>query len=246
MKIIKLNATDSTNSFLKELALNSFLEDYTVVTTNNQTNGRGQMHTNWVSEPFKNLTFSVFTTLKNVQILHQPYLNFCVSLAVYYTLKEQNIRSLSIKWPNDIMAGDKKLCGILIETTLKKNTIKNTVIGIGLNVNQEHFSNHLKKVTSLKNITKKDFDIHILLKLIVSKIKEFIEMLENNKLESIYQNYLTVLYRKNIPTTFFNIKNQSYFMGVIKEVNKFGQIVIMLEDDSINEFGTKEVAIAKV
>ena len=104
MKIIKINATNSTNSFLKELAQNSSLDEITVVVTNNQTSGRGQMNNSWLSEPYKNLTFSLFTPLKKIKIEHQAYLNFAVSLAIYDTLLEYNVPNLYIKWPNDIMS----------------------------------------------------------------------------------------------------------------------------------------------
>ena len=109
MKIIKLNAIDSTNSFLKELAQSSSLEDYTSVVTNDQTNGRGQMQHSWISEPNKNLTFSIFTTLKSLLIQHQSYLNFATTLALFEVLNDLKVPNLAIKWPNDIMSGHYKI-----------------------------------------------------------------------------------------------------------------------------------------
>ena len=75
MKIIKLDTVVSTNSFLKDLSVSSTLENFTVVVTQNQSKGRGQQNNEWLSEPHKNLTFSVFTTLKDVKIIHKKYLN---------------------------------------------------------------------------------------------------------------------------------------------------------------------------
>ena len=155
MKIIKLNTIDSTNSFLKELAQSSSLEDYTSVVANDQTNGRGQMQHSWISEPNKNLTFSIFTTLKSLLIQHQSYLNFATALALFEVLNDLKVPNLAIKWPNDIMSGHYKLCGILIETTYSKQKIKSTIIGIGLNVNQENFPTHIPHANSLKNILDK-------------------------------------------------------------------------------------------
>tara|TARA_B110000967_G_scaffold79179_1_gene81844 strand:+ start:349 stop:861 length:513 start_codon:yes stop_codon:yes gene_type:complete len=159
LRLIKINATNSTNSFLKELAQNSSLEEYTIAVANTQTSGRGQMNNSWISEPYKNLTFSIFTPLTKLQIKHQAYLNFAVSLAIYDTLLTYNVPKLSIKWPNDIMSAEKKICGILIETTFSHLQIKNTIIGIGLNVNQEKFPKKLFNASSLKNILKKEIDL---------------------------------------------------------------------------------------
>ena len=244
MKIIKLSAIDSTNSFLKDLALNNVLEDYTIVITDHQTKGRGQMETHWESEPFKNLTFSVFTTLNNLEIRHQSYLNFAISLAVYEVLKNMSVSDLYIKWPNDIMADNKKLCGILIETTFKKNRIKNSIIGIGLNVNQEKFSNGLLKVTSLKLEQKREFDLEKLMRDIVLKIKFYIQKLEVNDFEWIHKAYLKALYKKGKPMTFLDSKTNQHFMGIIVNVDSQGKLIVQLEDDSFKEYDTKEISFA--
>ena len=161
MRIIKINATNSTNSFLKELAQSSSLDELTVAVTNKQTSGRGQMNNSWVSEPYKNLTFSLFTPLKKIKIEHQAYLNFAVSLAIYDTLLEYDVPKLYIKWPNDIMSDNKKICGILIENTFFDFRIKNTIVGIGLNVNQEKFDESLINASSLKIILKKNIDLEL-------------------------------------------------------------------------------------
>ena len=91
MKLIKLNAIDSTNTFLKELAQTEELENFTVVTANEQLKGRGQMNTGWLSEPNKNLLCSVFYKFENVLFSNQVYLNYAVALSVYQTLKEYNL-----------------------------------------------------------------------------------------------------------------------------------------------------------
>jgi BirA family biotin operon repressor/biotin-[acetyl-CoA-carboxylase] ligase len=243
LKIIKLNAIDSTNSFLKELAQNSHVENYTVVITNNQTNGRGQQHNLWLTKPFKNLTFSVFVNHLKLDLQHKKYLNFAISLAIFDVLYHQNIKNLSIKWPNDILSGNKKICGILIETTLKGSEIKNSIIGIGLNVNQEKFHEEIKNVTSLKNITQKDFDLEVLLNELVEKIKEKISMILSKQYAVLEKNYLNVLYKKNIPTMFKD-SNDVLFMGIIKGISINGNLLIELEDETIKELGIKEVSLA--
>ena len=245
MKIIKLNAIGSTNSFLKDLAHNSVLEDYTVAVTNEQTSGRGQMNNSWHSEPFKNLTFSVFTRFENLHINQQPYLNFAVSNAIFEVLQSLSVPQLSIKWPNYIMSGNQKLCGILVETTFTNQKIKNSVIGIGLNVNQEKFPSHMTHASSLKNILKKEFDLDKIMHQLVEKIQLYVSKIESQDLETIHKNYLEHLYKKDVPTAFKDEKTKLFFMGMIKGVSTNGNLLVQLEDDSVKEFQIKEVSLAK-
>ena len=241
MKIIKLSAIDSTNSFLKDLAQNSTLQNYTVAVTNKQHKGRGQQEAKWITEPFKNLTFSVFIEFYKLKIIQKKYLNFAISLAIYEVLFNENLPKISIKWPNDILSANKKICGILIENTFIGERIKNSVIGIGLNVNQEKFPDFLKNVTSLKLLASKNYDLDDLLYIVLDKIKEKINLLENQQFQYLEEQYLNVLYKKNIPTMFKDTRDV-IFIGMISGISDDGKLQILLEDDSIKEFGIKEVS----
>ena len=241
MKIIKLNAIDSTNSFLKELSRNAALENFTTVVTKQQTAGKGQMGSKWASEKHKNLTVSIFIKHKNSRITDQNYLNFAICLAIYNLLLDKKVSQLSIKWPNDILSANKKICGVLIENSIKNHQLYSSVIGIGLNVNQQVFSSDLLNATSIKNSTNKETDLDKLLVLLLKKIKENITLFENEKFELLEKKYLNKLYKKNIPTTFKDSQNV-LFMGIIQGVSKNGKLQILLEDDSIKEFGIKEVS----
>ena len=241
MKTIKLNAIDSTNSFLKELVLNSAVENFTVVVTDQQLKGRGQQGNSWVSEPFKSLIFSVFVAFDNFDVSNNKYLNFAVSLAIFDALQEESIPGISIKWPNDILSGNQKICGVLIENSLKGSKISSSVIGIGLNVNQTSFPDSLKKVSSLKLLSNKNFQLDRLLESIVSKLKSKIEVLNAKDFKTLETKYLQFLYKKNIPTMFKNSKDV-LFMGMINGVSKEGKLQIVLEDESVQEFGIKEVS----
>ncbi|WP_297803292.1 biotin--[acetyl-CoA-carboxylase] ligase [uncultured Polaribacter sp.] len=242
MKIIKLDTVVSTNSFLKDLSVSAALENFTVVVTQKQTKGRGQQKNKWLSEPYKNLTFSVFTSLKDVKIIHKKYLNFAISLAIYRVLFDKNIPKISIKWPNDLMVANKKICGILIENTFFGDQIKSTIVGIGLNVNQEKFPNSLRNVTSLKLATLKETDLNLLLHEILAELKTNIKLLESKDFHLLEKQYLNVLYKKNIPTMFKTSKDE-IFMGIISGISDQGNLQIQLEDDSVKEFGIKEVSM---
>lgn len=241
MKIIKLNAIDSTNSFLKDLAKNTVLENFTVVVTDHQTNGRGQQENKWQSKPFKNLTFSVFIKFKDLEIQQHKYLNFAISLAIFKVIFDENLPKVSIKWPNDILSANKKICGILIENTFGGNKIKNTVVGIGLNVNQTSFSNSLKNVTSLKIENNTAYNLDELLLKIITSIEEEITLLNLKNFSFLEKNYLNVLYKKNT-TTMFKDSSGVLFMGVIIGISNNGKLQIKLEDNSVKEFGVKEVS----
>ena len=243
MKLIKLSATDSTNSFLKEMASNTVLENYTVVTTNEQIKGRGQQGSSWESEPFKNLMFSVFVSFKQLSILEKKYLNFAISLAVFDTLLEENIPAISIKWPNDILSGNKKVGGILIENSLKGSLIASSIIGIGLNVNQINFPAVLNKASSLQLVTHQNYNLELLLSRIISKLEEKVTLLNARDFKTLEAAYLKVLYKKNIPTMFKDSKDV-LFMGIIRGISKDGKLQVELEDASLGEFGIKEISLA--
>lgn len=241
MEIIKLNATHSTNSFLKSLLQNSTPRNFTVVVTTNQTKGRGQLEKNWNSEPHKNLTFSVFISFKNLKIIHQKYLNFAISQSIHNVLLSKNLLKTHIKWPNDILSANKKICGILIENTFFGENIKNAIVGIGLNVNQEKFPESINNATSLKLETSIEFDLEKLLKEILIELEEKINLLELKKFKLLEENYLNVLYKKDIPSMFKN-NNGDVFMGIISGISNDGKLQIKLEDNSTEEYGIKEVS----
>lgn len=241
MQLIKLNATDSTNAYLKDMLLGNPPGDFTVVTATTQLKGRGQMGTDWVSDSGKNLTFSVLKYFEGLVALDQFRINIGVSLAIYEALSHMNIPDLMIKWPNDIMSGRNKICGILIENILSGQYINASVIGIGLNVNQLDFKN-LPDVSSLKLLTGTTFDLDELLSLIVDRLKINLDAVTANDFEAMKYSYGEKLFRKDKPSTFKDGKGEM-FMGFIKGVSDSGKLLVLLEDDIIREFDLKQVRL---
>lgn len=119
MKLIKLNAIDSTNEYIKKNK-DVFYQNELCVFTFNQTNGNGQRGNKWISEPGQNICISFLFRDLNINIKDQFKLNMLVSLKIIKILRNFKINNLKIKWPNDILADNKKICGILIESFLKK------------------------------------------------------------------------------------------------------------------------------
>jgi len=225
------------------MAKKSDLENYTVIVAEEQTKGRGQQRNSWLSEPSKNLTMSIFIDDLDLKIYNQKYLNFAISLAIFKTLTALKIENLSIKWPNDIMSVNKKICGILIENSISSNKIYASIIGIGLNVNQIQFPESLKNASSLKALTNITYDLDNLLIKLIKEIKSSLQILSLEKYTQLEQQYLDVLYKKNIPTMFKNSEDV-LFMGKILGISDSGNLLIELEDDIIKEFGIKEVSLA--
>lgn len=238
MKLIKLDAIDSTNEFLKGMANTQEIQNFTVVTARNQLKGKGQMGSKWDSEIDKNLIMSVLVKdflFDNESVFN---LNVVISLAVIRSLKIFNIPELCIKWPNDIMSANKKIGGILIENSIKDGGTITSIVGLGLNVNQVDFQN-LPRASSLALICNATFDKEEILFAIVAEIKSIIADYAV-KASSLWEEYTNELFKKGIPTAFAD-ENEANFMGIIQGVSAVGKLQILLEDDSVCEYSLKEV-----
>lgn len=240
MNIIKLNAINSTNDYLKSLTTAQFVENFTIVVTENQTKGKGQMGAKWNVEPGKNLTFSVLIKDLLLEINEIFNLNAAVAVSVIEGLESLNISNLSIKWPNDILAGNKKIGGILIENSIKNNGEIFSVVGIGLNVNQKDFD-ELPKASSLSLITGTEHDKGAVMTGIVENLQRNVAAILNKNTDLIWHKYHSKLYKIGIPMPFE--KENQKFMGIIKGVSKSGMLEVQLADDSIVNFSIKEVQL---
>ena len=238
MKLIKLDAIDSTNEFLKGLSNRQELDNFTVVVAEKQTKGKGQMGSVWNSEEGKNLIVSVFIkdALLNVNQIYN--LNIAIATAVVDALEIYNIPEVRIKWPNDIMSYNFKIGGILIENSLKSDGAVSSVVGLGLNINQINFDN-LPKASSLAVICGTTFDKNQLLVSIVEKMKQNIAGIESES-EVLWSKYTKRLFKKGVPMPFKDQSNVN-FMGIIQGVSAYGKLQVLLENDSIAEYSIKEI-----
>jgi BirA family biotin operon repressor/biotin-[acetyl-CoA-carboxylase] ligase len=238
MRLVKLDATSSTNDFLKELANHQETENFTVVSAESQTMGRGQMGTTWTSEKGKNLMMSVLIKECLSEISEIYNLNIAVALAVIAALEKYDIPQLSIKWPNDIMAGNKKIGGILIENIIKSDGKIISIAGIGLNVNQLDFS-QLPKASSLSLVMGRFFDREELLSRITANIQSHVNFIAEHS-DILWQGYLLKLFKIGLPMPFEDV-NGIRFMAVIENVARDGKLELLLEDDTRKSFAVKEV-----
>jgi BirA family biotin operon repressor/biotin-[acetyl-CoA-carboxylase] ligase len=238
MKLIKLDAIDSTNEFLKGLSNKEDLENFTVVTAENQTKGKGQMGAVWNSEVGKNLIMSVLVKDFLSEINEIFNLNIAVATAVITALKKQNIPNLSIKWPNDILSANKKIGGILIENSIKSDGTILSIVGLGLNVNQTNFEG-LPKASSLAVVMEHELNKEELLSAIVTQLEANVEESKQNP-TSLRQQFVDLIFKKGEPMPFTNQKEEK-FMGIIHGISPVGRLQVLLEDDSVAEFDIKEI-----
>lgn len=227
--LIRLNETDSTNSHLARLVAEKELMEGTVVITNHQQSGRGQRGTNWESEAGKNLTLSVLLYPKFLLPDEQFLLNKIVALAAADFIGNFFFPfSVKIKWPNDIYVNDKKIAGILIENSMSGNKLQHSIVGIGVNVNQEKFSAELPNPVSLKQITEKKFELNKCLEELCCCLEKRYFQLKASKQKQIDDDYLSNLYRLNEFAN-YNLKGKN-IKAKITGVTKIGKLI--LENDS--------------
>jgi BirA family biotin operon repressor/biotin-[acetyl-CoA-carboxylase] ligase len=241
MHIIKLDAIDSTNLYLKQLSTDKTLEDNTVVVAEKQTQGRGQMGTQWEAETGKNLTVSIYKRFSGLPLERQFYVSVATSLALTRALSYFTIPRLSIKWPNDILSDNKKICGVLIENVIKQDQLIASVIGIGLNVNQMVFNSN-PKASSMRLINGSIFTVEEVMQKILAELEISMQRLKVCDFERLKLEYETELFRKNKPSTFKNIEGV-LFSGFIQSVSQAGNLQVLLEDNIIKEFGLKDLTL---
>jgi BirA family biotin operon repressor/biotin-[acetyl-CoA-carboxylase] ligase len=239
VKIIKLNAIDSTNTYLKSLTKNVSLEDEVVVVAQNQTNGRGQMGAEWQSKTGQSLTFSMFKKFFNVELSCQSYISFAVAIGIKKGLKKLQIPSVSIKWPNDILSYNKKVCGVLIENKIEGTKITGSIVGIGLNVNETEFKD-LPQATSLFLATGVKLDLQEVLQILSETIFEELKRMSINNYDSLKEEYENELYRKD-QVSAFEYPNGERINGMIKGVTQLGELLVEKENETIDKFEVKQI-----
>ncbi|MBN8576632.1 MAG: biotin--[acetyl-CoA-carboxylase] ligase [Cytophagales bacterium] len=227
----------STNSLAMDLSQRASLAEGTVVITDNQYSGRGQRGNVWKSEPGKNLTFSVVLKPK-VRPDEQFVLTQVVALAVadYVATKTPAVK---IKWPNDILVNEKKVCGILIESSLAGAKVQFVIAGVGLNINQTVFES--PRATSLQAQTEVAFNLNTELHALLLLLETRYVQLLNGQVHQLRLDYHANLYRLGQPSEF--VTRHEHFAGVIHSVNAQGKLLVSVGNE-VRPFELKEIAFA--
>lgn len=236
--IIKLKEVGSTNNYATALLAKEDFLSGTVVVADVQKNGRGQINNSWESEAGLNLLMSIVLTPTFLPVQYQFLLSKILALGVSDVLSyySDNVR---IKWPNDIYVGEKKIAGILIENSIMGNTLSTSILGLGLNINQTVFKSDAPNPISLKQLTKKTYELDKMLTVILNSVNKWYSKLECGFVEEIDEAYVSQLFRMGVSAKYNN--EQGSFEGVICGVNEIGQLKIRTSKGEMKEFHFKEV-----
>jgi BirA family transcriptional regulator, biotin operon repressor / biotin---[acetyl-CoA-carboxylase] ligase len=235
---IFIEKVSSTNTHSTFLLRKGKVQEGTIVHTNFQTAGRGQPGNTWESQYGKNLLFSIILYPVNIMAEKQFIISKMISLGICDYLSGI-IPDVKIKWPNDIYVRSDKIAGILIENSIIKNEIENTVAGIGLNVNQDKFSKGAPNATSVKKLTGRELDLEVCLTEISKSIDLRYKQMLHEKNSLIDEDYLSSLYRFGEFHEFSD--SNGIFDGKIIAVTGTGRLQIEDRRGRIYEYGFKEV-----
>ncbi|WP_115170199.1 biotin--[acetyl-CoA-carboxylase] ligase [Sphingobacterium spiritivorum] len=243
LNLIKLDRVASTNDYLRE-QLSNFkpLAEGSAIMATEQFQGKGQRGNIWRSEPGKNLTLSILLYPSFLDISKQFFLNVVISLGIAKWLQAQTKAQITVKWPNDIMANQQKICGILIENQIKKDSISSSITGMGININQTDFPAEIShKVCSLKNLLQKpdDMCIESLLPELFYHLETQYDRLKAGDGAELLKDYNSILMWRGEKHNFLidNVKVE----GTITEVDKEGQLWVDFGKKVVS-FNLKEIA----
>jgi len=239
--LVRLKEIDSTNRFAQSLLEAGNVTNGTAIMADYQTAGKGQKGNKWESEPGKNMlaSFIFFPDFLNTQSLF--IINQLVSVAICEVLENYTKAPFSIKWPNDILFGERKIAGVLVENSLRGNAIQHSIIGVGVNLNQTTFSEYKPKAISLLSIDGNQVNhIDEFTMQLRNSISGFFECLESDsgKQYEITKAYMGRLFGLNQTRRFFYDGKLSD--GIIKGVDENGQLIMEIEGARI-VLGPKEV-----
>jgi len=229
----------STNIFAQELLSKNKPVEGTVISTRNQTAGRGQIGSGWESEPDKNINLSIILNPTFLPVRQQFQLNQAVSLAVRDFVAKFVQKTVKIKWPNDIYINGNKVSGILIQNNLKGIQISSSILGIGININQTEFKTNPPNPTSLQLEMQQQFDLKEMQNMLFSCIEPRYLQLKNGRQKELDREYLRNLYWIN-EERIFQRPSGDKFMGKIIGISPSGKLKIKSKN-RVEAFAIKEV-----
>ena len=235
---IETEEISSTNELAEKLLEKKEIQEGAVITTKFQSDGKGQYGSSWESMYGKNVLMSIVLS-PNLLLINRFHLTICISIALLDLSKIYFQDRAKVKWPNDLMIDNKKLAGILIKNYIRDGIINNSIIGIGINVNQTLLTRYSLQATSFKLLLGKDFHVSILIdKLLYCIEKRYIEM-KTKGIDFMRKKYLDNL-------LYFNEWREYLISGKkvkakIINVDNTGNIVMNLEDKKNIKFSLKQI-----
>jgi BirA family transcriptional regulator, biotin operon repressor / biotin---[acetyl-CoA-carboxylase] ligase len=222
--IIRLDEINSTNEYALNLISSNKQVEWTIVLANFQTMGKGQGTNIWQSEKNANILMSIILKPEFIIPSEQYILNMSICNAIANTLQEMGNIEIKIKWPNDIILNDKKIGGILIQNIISSSQIKYSVVGIGLNINQEVFSDEMVYVSSLTKETGKKYSLKQITNLILEKFYSNYNKLKIHQSKDIIQEFNLNLWKRNQKVVALNKSNENVEL-IIFGVSEKGELI---------------------
>lgn len=221
----------STNLLIKEGYRSGRLTHVDAVYTDLQEAGRGQRGKTWYEEEGRNLAFSILLTKFPGPFSDPVLLNMGLAVAVHEALSV--VAPLKIKWPNDIMFQDRKLAGILIESSTKGNQPEYLVMGVGLNVGTRHFPSFLPGACSLHTMGLEEGDAATWAARLYESV---LRKLSEKRAEDIRSSYVKQLYSRGVYRVFRDLRKNVYFTAAPIDIDDQGRLVLQLPDGGREAF----------
>lgn len=252
-RMIELEGIDSTNSFLAQYRP-PHPTDITLVTAEYQTAGRGQKGNTWESAPGKNLLFSLLVKPNLLPAERVFVVSEAIALsireAIEATIEEEGGATasshpcLTVKWPNDIYADEKKIAGILIENTLAGQHIGQCIIGCGVDVNQRQFEGDAPNPVSIGQLTGKEVERRFVLEKIMEGFTRRYTQIQSGHYDAIHQDYLAALYHRTGQHDYMDLTagEGEPFRASIADVEPDGHLILSDTEEHTRRFAFKEVA----
>jgi BirA family biotin operon repressor/biotin-[acetyl-CoA-carboxylase] ligase len=229
----------STQSYALNLLSKNKPKEKTAILTYNQTQGKGQLGAQWLSEVGQNICISIILYPNFLKIQNQFQLSKVVALALANLVKSKIGDDVFIKWPNDIIINRKKIAGILINNSIQGNVLGNSVVGIGLNVNQKAFDQGLQNATSLWLESSKNFELEMIVIELIKRLSYYYDLLKKNKNTQINKEYKSLLFGLDHELS-YTLSDSSKIIGKFVGVDLDGRM--QLETNTgVKLFDIKEI-----
>ena len=239
--IIELDSVDSTNNYLSKLANETIVENGSVILAHYQTNGKGQRGNTWESEKGSNLTFSIYLEVSFLKVTQNFILSMMVCNSVHELISKYTDKAV-IKWPNDLLIDDKKVCGILIENSIQGNSLSKSIIGIGINVLQDVFEKNTQ-ATSLQLHTAIQLDKKKVLNEFLALLSKNYTLLSQGNQLAIKNYYYQHLLGYKSKLTYSWTATSERFVGEILEVEDTGLLRMEINMKEIRVIEMKEIKL---
>lgn len=230
---VSFDRLDSTNDLATRWIAKSKPIDGTVITAQYQYQGRGQIGREWFGSPGLNLAYTAIMYPEDITAEMAPQCLMALSVSVLRAVRDvYSLDHLSLKWPNDLYWTDKKLGGMLIQSSLSGRNVQHLIFGVGVNVNEQEFSSQLENPVSLFQILSRESDPKALILSLHRQLDQAYQRIRAGAWIEIMEEYRAVLFGAGQRRFFKDLRTQETFSGEVSGVDESGRLYIETDDGS--------------